>query len=224
MSLIGALGIGLAGLTVAGGGAVAVLVITTSGPFSTDDGANQEDATADATATAATTNTVTTPTQSASPASSVTSSADLSTYRQPPSQQSDGFSFRYPQDWIVRGGTLEPGVEGLAISAFSFDPAAAPGSPDIPQGEMKVGILVAPDTVTMDCATSSSPAATLGELNGRERTRNAPFTESHELHLSRIVSIEARTVAFTYCLVGYFTADPPDERIFRAIAESFMIE
>lgn len=224
MTPLTGLGIALGGLAVAAGGTVAVLVVTTSGPFADDDDGDQVENPTAAVATGTAANSVMpSPTGAATATEPATPGGALKSYTQPASSQSDSFSFQYAADWFVRGGKTEPGQEGLAVSAFSYDPSGSTDTPDIPKGEVKVGVYVVPETVALDCAGSGASAGMLGALPALEETRSGPFADSHEQFLSRIVAIEAKKGPFSYCVVGYFTADRPDEAEFRTLVDSFEV-
>lgn len=233
MTPFAAVGVALGGLALVGGGVVTVLVLTTSGPFASDDDGDPQavvSATAEPTSVSSPSSTAAAPTPSPAegPTAEATTTsspaAGVKTYVQQDSDQSASFSFEYPDDWIVRGGIIQPGVSGLALSVFSYNVDEPADSPDIPDGETKVGIYVAPAIETVECADTDANPVQLGDLAARETVRDAPFSEPPEMYLSRIVSIEATKPPFTYCVVGYFTADNPDESGFRIITDSFEVD
>jgi hypothetical protein len=147
------------------------------------------------------------------------------TWVQPASEHNAPFRFDYPSGWFVEGEPPPAGFIGFTLSITSWDRTLASPSagPEIPEGEVKANLYVVP-VGEAECIPPEGDPALFGGLPGRERVRNAPFTEPTEQHLSRIIEVGSATSSFEYCLNAFFTLQPPDESGIRMIIDSFEVD
>jgi hypothetical protein len=147
------------------------------------------------------------------------------TWVQPASEHNEPFRFSYPAGWFVEGEPPPAGFIGFTLSITSWDRTLVPPSagPEIPEGEVKANLYLAPAGES-ECIPPDGEPVLFGALPGRERVRDAPFTEPPEQHLTRIIEIGGATSSFEYCLNAFLTAQPPDEAGIRLIIDTFEVD